>query len=258
MGVSAPPPPPLAEGPGVIPRLAIETSGPVGSVALARGERVVARCFLEERTRHASALPGAMAAVLQTAGLRAREVGEVVVGVGPGSFTGVRVAGAAANGFAHALGIPVVPVSSLAGAALTASVLPAGVGPWPPKGREGDRPLRLRVLFDARGDRLFMGVYQLAPTALVVVEAPRFARLADVLAAEEGGPVCGDGAVRHRDAFEAAGIEVIPPPAGMPTAEGLLAARQRGVCGPVGPAGAWTPEYLRETGAVRARGGDGP
>lgn len=234
--------------------LAIETSGPVGSVALARDGAVVARRFLPERGRHAGALPGAIAEVLRAAGLAPAQVEAVAVGAGPGSFTGVRVAGAAANGFAHALGRPVVPVSSLAAAVLTARVLPPDTGPWPAEGRprlhtDGS----VRVLFDARGDRVFTAVYEVSDAEVTVLEAPRFARLPELLEAIGAAAVCGDGVLRHAEGLRATGAQVLPPPAGAPTADGVIAALAHGLAGPPGPAGGWEPEYLRETGAVRAR-----
>lgn len=236
--------------------LALETSGATGSVALARGGRVLARRFLDERGRHAAALPGAISTVLAEAGLPAAKVNRVAVGSGPGSFTGVRVAGAAANGFAHALGLPVVPVSSLAAAALTAHVLPNGVGPWSggaPRGRAPGAGEPVRVLFDARGERLFTAVYTVTPDGLVEKECPRFSVLSEILDGPGPRLACGDGARRHAESLAGAGIEVMPLPAGVPTADGVVASLERGVCGTAGPAGSWEPEYLRETGAVRAR-----
>ncbi len=245
--------------PGVI--LALETSGPIGSAALAVDGAVAARRFLGERGRHAASLPEAMAAVIAEAGLCPSAVDAVAVGAGPGSFTGVRVAAAAANGFAHALGIGVCPVSSLEAAAVGSEALPPGVGPWP---RDAPRPpfgLR-RVLFDARGDRLFTAVYRVGPTTCEEIVAPRFARLAEVCGEAAISSdrdelaafvLCGDGAVRHRVELERAGAQVALPPAGVPTADGVLWAwiasgRPAGV-----PPGRWDPAYLRDTGAVRAR-----
>lgn len=232
--------------------IGLETSGPVGSVAVSRDGRVAARRFLEEGGRHAGALPAAIAAVLSEAGAGWAEVSGVAVGTGPGSFTGVRVAAAAANGVAHALGRPVHPVSSLAAAAVATEALPAGAGPWrveaPPS-----TGLR-RVLFDARGDRLFTAVYEVDGAGnLREIEAPRFARLADILADPVVGAACGEGAVRHREALTAVGLEVLAAPAGIPTADGVLRALVLQGAGPSFAAGDWAPTYLRETGAVRAR-----
>ncbi len=239
--------------------IGLETSGSLGSVAVSRDGRVAARAFLEERGRHAGALPAAIAAVLAEAGAGWGEVTGVAVGTGPGSFTGVRVAAAAANGLAHALGCPVYPVSSLAAAALSAEALPAGAGPWPP--HPPPSATVRRILFDARGDRLFTAVYEVGDGGadlLREIEPPRFARLTDVLADPAVGAVCGEGAERHRDALTAIGLEVLPAPAGIPTADGVLRAATLRGGGPSYAAGEWEPTYLRETGAVRARRGGGP
>lgn len=237
--------------------VALETSGELGSVAVAVDGRVRARRFLEARGRHAAVLPGALREALAEAGVVPSQVTGVAVGAGPGSFTGVRVAAAAANGFAHALGCTVHPVSSLAAAALAPEALPGGAGPWPASA-EGAHVARRRVLFDARGDRLFTAVYEVAPGALHEVVPPAFARLGEVLTDPVASAVCGDGALRHRDVLEGVGLEVLAAPAGVPTADGVLLAAALGAgSAPVAP-GAWEPHYLRDTGAVRARTGGGP
>ncbi|MBT8337478.1 MAG: tRNA (adenosine(37)-N6)-threonylcarbamoyltransferase complex dimerization subunit type 1 TsaB [Gemmatimonadetes bacterium] len=232
-------------------RLALETSGPVGSVAVADASGVRARRFLTERNRHAQVLPSAIDAVLAEVGAAWGDLTAVAVGVGPGSFTGVRVAAATANGIAHALDCPVWPVSSLAAAVLASEALPGSTAPWPVD-HGGAAPGRRRVLFDARGDRLFTAVYDVGAGALIEVEAPRFARLSDVLTRPAADVFCGDAAVRHRDVLEGTGSRVLDPPAGVPTADGVLAVWARSPGEPVA-AGAWSPSYLRETGAVRAR-----
>ena len=236
--------------------IGLETSGSWGSVAVSRDGRVAARAFLEERGRHAGVLPAAIATALEEAGAEWPEVSGIVVGSGPGSFTGVRVAAAAANGMAHALGCPVHPVSSLAAAALSAEALPGGAGRWPANATTNAK-LR-RVLFDARGDRLFTAVFEVGVESLREVEPPRFARLADVLTDPAVRVVCGDGAERHRDVLTGIGMEILGAPAGVPTADGLLLALTLGAGAPSCAAGAWEPTYLRETGAVRARRSGSP
>jgi tRNA threonylcarbamoyladenosine biosynthesis protein TsaB len=233
--------------------LALETSGSVGSVAVADTSGVRARRFLTERNRHARVLPDAIEEVLDEIGAGWRDLTAIAVGAGPGSFTGVRVAAATANGIAHALGCPVWPVSSLAAAAVANEALPGSTGPWPVD-HGGAPPGRRRVLFDARGDRLFTAVYDVREGALVEVEAPAFARLAEVLTRPAADVFCGDGAVRHRSVLEGTGSKVLDPPAGVPTADGVLVAWAR-LPGRPAAAGAWSPSYLRDTGAVRAREG---
>jgi tRNA threonylcarbamoyladenosine biosynthesis protein TsaB len=99
--------------------LAIETSTECCSVAVVRGDLVVARSELAPR-RHAELLLPMCDDVLAEAGLARKSLDALAVGRGPGAFTGVRLAVSAAQGIALALGIPVVPVSSLAALALQA------------------------------------------------------------------------------------------------------------------------------------------
>lgn len=123
------------------PVVAIETSGWLGSVAVAVGGSVVARRFLTERAGHASGLMPAVQEVLEEGGTGLPQVAGVVVGAGPGSFTGVRIAGAAAKGLASGLGVPLYAASSLQAAsfaveafagdpqALEDAIADAGLGP---------------------------------------------------------------------------------------------------------------------------------
>lgn len=239
--------------------LGIETSGPVGSVALSVDGRVVARTFLGEPGGHAAALVPAFRTVLGAAGVERGDLTGVAVGSGPGSFTGVRVAAAAAKGLATGLGLPLYAVSSFLGAALTEQALPGDEGPWGPAGEVVGQHLHTRyVLFDARGDRLFTAAYRLTEDRPLELRPPRFARLGEVLEDGElaGAAFCGDGAAAHAPALRAADRVVLPPPLGFPSADGLL--RYLAVA-PDTPAleapGAWEPDYLRASNAERTRSG---
>lgn len=240
--------------------LALETSGPVGSVALAVDGTVLARTFLGEPSGHAASLIPAVGQVLDEAGVGRGELTGIVVGSGPGSFTGVRVAAAAAKGLAHALKIPLWPVSSFLGAALTEQALPGDAGPWglPPDSVGAHLHTRY-ILFDARGDRVFAAAYRLTDGAPQELRTAHFARLPQVLEDHElaGAAFCGEGAARHAGALEEAGRLVLPPPLGFPSADGLL--RGVAVMGeelePARDPGRWEPDYLRASNAERERGG---
>ena len=99
--------------------LALETSTEDCSAALAAGGRVEARTLTapREHTRH---ILGQVDELLGEAGLTAGDLDAVAFGRGPGTFTGVRVATALAQGLAVARGLPLLPVSSLAALAWTA------------------------------------------------------------------------------------------------------------------------------------------
>lgn len=130
--------------------LAFETATESCSVALLAGERLFARSELAPR-RHAELLLPMCDEVLAEAGLARRGLDAIAVGCGPGAFTGVRLAISAAQGIAFALGIPVVPVSSLAALALQAP--------------DGDVPILAVV--DARMGEIYAGWFRRGADGLV-------------------------------------------------------------------------------------------
>ncbi len=220
--------------------LALETSGPVGSVAVTRGAEPIASRILQRRAAHASELVPAIAEVLGEARIEPSGLDAIVVGEGPGSFTGVRVAGATAKGLAHALGLSLWAASSLAAAALA--------------GEEWTRPRVHYVLFDARGDRVYGACYGIGAAGLETLVAPHAGRIRDVLSGEvpPGAVFVGEGAERHRGAIQGAGFTVEGSPAGQPRAEALvryLSLSDGG--GPVASLETWEPRYLRASNAER-------
>ena len=88
--------------------LAIDTSTSRSSVAIVEDRKVLYRGFRDGATAHGPSLP----ALVQEA-LAVSDVDEVVVGMGPGPFTGLRVGIAFAQSFALAREIPVRGVCSL-------------------------------------------------------------------------------------------------------------------------------------------------
>ena len=231
------------------PILAIETSGPVGSIAVQVDGEVRAREFLGERGAHARAAIPAIERCLGTAGLAVGDLAGVVVGAGPGSFTGVRVAAAVGKGLASAAGIPLWAVSSLRAAARTEAAIP--------EPRELESGALRGVLFDARGGRLFAAGYRDEGDHLVEIVEPHFTRVEDLVADDRfaGAVFCGDGAVRNADHLGGAGRSVLPPPLGFPSADGLLRTlRELKDVEPV-DLSTWEPTYLRASNAERERQG---
>jgi len=132
---------------------------------------------LGERVSRAQLLLEDVDALLRQGGAHPRDLDAVVVGIGPGSFTGVRIGLAAARGLALSLDLPGAGVSTLA-------ALAAGA------------PNALPVI-DARRREVFTLV-----DGEPVVLAP-----ADVVL-EAGTVLVGDGAVRYRGLFEERGALV--------------------------------------------------
>jgi tRNA threonylcarbamoyladenosine biosynthesis protein TsaB len=100
--------------------LAFDTSSSVTAVALLEDARVLVEDNAASEERHAESLLPRIEHCLAASGLALRDIDVFAVGIGPGSFTGVRVGVATAKGLALATGKPVRGVVSLA--ALAASV----------------------------------------------------------------------------------------------------------------------------------------
>lgn len=227
------------------PLLAFDTSGDAGSVAVGQGGEVLAQCALGERTQHARRLVPAVDSLLGQAGIPRQELAGVVVGAGPGSFTGIRVAAATAKGLCQALDLPLHPVSSLRAAALgtgTAVHIDA---------------LRA-VLFDARSDRVFAGWYGVRAGRIVELEPPEATTVGAVLSGRRPAAkrlAMGSGARRHAARLQEAGWEVLEPPWGEPSAESLLRVYWQGIEDGAGGADAalWKPVYLKDSSASPSR-----
>ena len=215
--------------------LAFDTSSPLGSVAVGQGANVLARVLIEHRAEHASRLVPAIDEALEEAGVDRPELAGVIVGEGPGSFTGVRVAAATAKGLTRALSVPLWAISSLAAAALASD----------------SGPVRY-ALFDARSDRVYGACYGVGSADVQTLVAPHAGNLRDVLDGDVPGGVVfvGDAADRHRAVIEGAGYWVADRNTVASLADGLL--RYLGLRPDhlaIEDVEAWEPAYLRPSNA---------
>lgn len=96
------------------PWLLVETSGRGGRVGVAVGGAVVRRADLDPARRHNRDLAPTAATVLKAAGVAFRELHGVMVSVGPGSYTGLRVGIMSAKAVAFATGCRLVAVPTFA------------------------------------------------------------------------------------------------------------------------------------------------
>lgn len=93
--------------------LAIETSGRAGSVALSEGGRVLAEESFPHGLKHAAEVVPILDRLCRAQGWGPRDVEELAISAGPGSFTGLRIAVTLAKTYALATGVKVVAVPTV-------------------------------------------------------------------------------------------------------------------------------------------------
>ena len=93
--------------------LGIDTSTPIGSIALIDGDNLVAEHTLNIVQAHSSRLMPAIDSVLKWGDITADALDGCAVGTGPGSFTGIRIGVATIKSLCYALDTPIVGVSTL-------------------------------------------------------------------------------------------------------------------------------------------------
>ncbi len=93
--------------------LAFDTSSVRGSIALLEGAETRAELRLHALQTHSTLLLSSIDFLLGRIGWKLEDLNLVAVGIGPGSFTGIRIGMATALGFAQSLSIPFAGVSGL-------------------------------------------------------------------------------------------------------------------------------------------------
>ena len=220
--------------------LAIETATAACAIAVELDGRLACEVVASTERHHTEALVPTIAAELASLGLAVGQLDGIVVDVGPGLFTGLRVGLATARSLAMAAGVDLYCVSSLALLANDSSLDP-------------DRPVVAVV--DARRGEVFAQRFGSATPSRPVLTEPMVlgpAALAELLATIESPLVIvGDGAARYADelagrhAHELRVDLVLPSPA---VAVGLVSSMVAGL-EPVEPSTA-LPLYLRDPDAV--------
>lgn len=222
--------------------LAIDTSTVPASVALGRGGTQIAGRSLEaSATRSETVLP-AIDEMLAEVGESVRGVREVVVGSGPGSFTGVRIGASLAKGLCYALDTPLYAFSSLAATAVES-------------GSEG----RVFVLLDARGGQVYAAGYEIGKRGVSELVAPCAGSVDSVVGRLRGGPstwtFVGTGSRAHRAWLEQQGRGVASGAPAVPTARALLSLFDwHADDGLVHDVRSWEPLYVRLPQAEREAG----
>lgn len=203
--------------------------GTVGAgAALLDGDRVVGAATVASGARPAAQLIPLVTDALVEAGVTRTAVRALAVGVGPGSYAGVRAAVVTAKAWAWAADLPLAAVDSLRALALIG-------GPWTGP---------IWAVLDARNGNVYAACYRLGPDGLPQAEVNgrhmAGAELADLIAADARSALVAGAAGPWVGAARLADAAI----AGMAGAVARLGAAQLAACGGVDPL-ELRPHYLR-------------
>ena len=230
--------------------LALDTTTPTGSCALARDGRIVCEQVNDAPNAHAEHLPGDLMSLLDRANTRLADIDVFAVATGPGSFTGLRIGIATMQGLSFAEGKPLVGVSGFD------ALLRIADDDLPRRSAQSNAG-RVATWVDAWRGEVFAALYENGHE----VEAPVVSRPEALLESlrspqpERSILFIGDGARAHADVIRVMLGEmghIAEPPA--PPLAGAIAiiAGERSTSGDHAPH-AIRPLYIRRTDAELAR-----
>lgn len=128
--------------------LAIETSASPASIALVKDGELVQESQIDEQGKTSALISETIQQLLHTQHVNLSELCAIAIGMGPGSFTGLRVGMATAKGLAFGLNIPVIPVDSLLALALQYEV------------ERKKTNETIAAMLSARKGKVFAGIYK--------------------------------------------------------------------------------------------------
>ena len=167
--------------------LGIDTATEIASVAAGRPPATQSGAHVQGARRHAAELIRLVDFTLSRLSIRPADLEGLVVGDGPGSFTGLRIGWAAAKGLAQEAGLELRAIPSLMAAAAGAAL------------KIGAEPVA--ACFDALRGQVYGALYAFHPDRVETLVAPAVLTLAELTRVASVRPrmVVGDGAVRYAE-----------------------------------------------------------
>lgn len=214
--------------------VAVETSSRVGSVALAQGDRVLGERQFATQTQHARELLPTLDELCREHGWQPDRIDVCCVSIGPGSFTGLRVAVTFARHLALARGIRIVAVPTLS--VIAENALSVSSPPSP-----------LAVVLDAKRGQVFAGAFEYEVDRYHATIGPCLVEPHDFLSQfGDRVSVMGEGVDYHEDAIRRAGAQLLDRGLWTPRASGVVTVARRMIEeGCFTPPRSLVPFYLR-------------
>jgi len=235
---------PPAEAPLI---LAVETSGRTGSVAIAAGDYPLGQISLPAPMKHSSLLLTSATKLLEKFDKKSKDIDHIYISVGPGSYTGLRIAVTTAKILHLANAVKIVAIDTL-------DVIAANTT------QDTEQlPERIAAILDAKRGQFFIAVYQrtseetypagyekILPDSLLTAEQfkHRFAN------ADNPISLLGEGLVFYKDSFTTEGVHFLDERYWWPKAKNVhLLGWQKALQGQFEDPLTLQPKYLRQPDA---------
>jgi len=248
--------------------LAVETSSRVGSIALAQGPLLLAESTFSSPLQHSAEIFPAISQLLKRFQFAPSDIAQIYIAIGPGSFTGLRIAVTMAKAMQLANATAIATVNSL-------DVIVANIGDASSaislQDSDGSLLNRVAAVLDAKRGEFYAAVYERVGRTKAMGQAaagdegysipapqncvwqktlPDCLVTADDLVRQFAGQtplgVLGDGLLYHRDEFAARGVHVLDEKYWSPKASNVYhLGYQKARAGLLADAMPLTPFYLR-------------
>jgi tRNA threonylcarbamoyl adenosine modification protein YeaZ len=250
--------------------LAVETSSRVGSVALALGPEIIEEVRFSGPMQHSTEIFPAIDGLLRRHGYAPTDIDQIHIAIGPGSFTGLRIAVTMAKAMHLANAVRIVTVDSLD--VVAANLFDVLGGPVEAPDGQIAVPDRIAALFDAKRGQFYASVYRrvgpgsdereegdnegpgyripapdnglwqkISPDSLMTAQ-----EIIEGFAGLDRVALLGDGLFYHRDKFDSDRIVILPEQYWGPRAANVhRLGSQKALAGRFDDPLALTPFYLR-------------
>ncbi|MEG0249654.1 MAG: tRNA (adenosine(37)-N6)-threonylcarbamoyltransferase complex dimerization subunit type 1 TsaB [Peptostreptococcus sp.] len=180
--------------------LGFDTSTKAASVALLKDDTLVGEILINDKRTHSQKLMPMLESLFKLADITANDIDLLAVCIGPGSFTGLRIAMASVKAMAHAKDLKIVAVDSLESLAFNIA----------------DVDKKIIPILDAQGSKVYTASYKSEGSELIKLEEIEVLDIDDLLEKiEKNGEktiLLGEGVYKYREKIENNSLVSIPSP----------------------------------------------
>jgi len=205
--------------------LALETSGRLGSVALAEGPIIIAESAFSGPMRHSAEIFPAVCDMLDKSEKKSSQIEQIYISIGPGSFTGLRIAVTIAKMMHFANNTKIIQVDTMN--AIAANFIDF----QSPEKQKSQKPspfpqiTRIATILDAKRGQFYVGVYQYEKGLWQKSTETCLMTTQDFLGkfADADNPIylLGEGLLHYQEIFKSKGTRILDEEYWQPTAKNI-------------------------------------